>query len=90
MDVNMASPEVAQQPNPEAFHTLSNPDFNADIAVAYFATDPNGFQVKTDQTFRRTDRPLNLNTEEKAALKEAYAGEMRFTKGMKHLTLGIN
>ncbi len=80
MTDNMTSPEVAT-PNPEAFHTLSNPDFDAGNVVAYFASEGKGLQVITDQTFRRTDGPLKLTTDEKTSLKGAYAGEMRFTKG---------
>lgn len=82
MEENMAGAETQpQQPNPEAFHLLLNPDFNSGNLTIYFSSDPKGFEVVTDKSLPRKDGPLPLNTDERAKLKFAMEGEMKFTGG---------
>lgn len=58
MEENMPGVEKQPQPNPEAFHTLLNPDMDAGIFKAYIA-GPDGFKLNTRFSLLRHN-PLQI------------------------------
>ncbi len=93
----MPTPEAVKS-NPEAFHSLQNPDMDAGIFKAYIA-GPQGFEIKTNESlFRRSPFDLKgpqndrikvstgLSFEDKDLLADRMSdpvdGELKFTKGL--------
>lgn len=77
MEENM--PKEVPQPNPEQFHILENPDFNAGNFVMYLAPDTTGFEIVTDKSMPRKDFELPLNSDGRNKLQSSMSSELRFT-----------